>query len=195
MGCSSAETVYGSPLTVTGDFIPSFTDTPTDNSLHLRQLRDQICSLAPVPISHHGATLTSVPCNLLQAKFVFIHCDAHHTPRQQPYEGPFKVLYPSPKTFQVDTEGKRVIITVDRLKPAHLNLEHPVPIAKPRRCGRPPRPPPSSPNSVTQSQTSTDIRPQHTRSGRHVQVPQRYLSVLGEWCSGHYKLPTCYQLD
>ena len=171
LGCSSAEMVYASSLTVPGDFIPSFADTSTDSSLHLRKLRVQVRSLTPVPTSYHGTTPTSVSCNLLQAKFVFIRRDAHRTPLQRPYEGPFKVLYPGSKTFQVDMGGKRVTITVDRLKPAHLDLEHPVSIAEPRRRGRLPRPPPFSRTDVTRSQTCTDDRSQRTRSGHHVQVP------------------------
>ncbi len=137
LGCSSAEMVYGFTFTEPGDFIPGFADTLSNTSLHLRQLRDQVRSLVPVPTSQHGTAPKSVPHNLLQAKFVFIRCDAYRTPLQRLYEGPFEVIHPGPKTFQVDIGGKSEIITVDRLKPAHMDLEHSVKVAEPRRRGRP----------------------------------------------------------
>ena len=42
LGCSSAEMVYGTPLTVAGDFLPSLADMHDDTALCLRQLRDQV---------------------------------------------------------------------------------------------------------------------------------------------------------
>jgi hypothetical protein len=42
LGCSSAEIVYGAPLTVPGDFVPSCVHAHLDVPLHLRQLRDQV---------------------------------------------------------------------------------------------------------------------------------------------------------
>ena len=121
LGCSSAELVYGAPLTVPGDFIPSAT-IHSDHQSHLQHLRGQVRSLAPVPTSQHGAVYGSVPGNLQLAKFVFIRRDAHRGPLQRPYEGPFKVLQPGPKTFLIDIGGKPETISADRLKPAHVDL-------------------------------------------------------------------------
>ncbi len=64
----------------------------------------------PVPTSQHGAVPTSVPRDLQQAKFVFIRRDAHRKAFQRPYEGPFKVIQPGSKTFQVDMGGKTVTL-------------------------------------------------------------------------------------
>ena len=80
-------------------------------------------SLAPVPTSQHGAVSATAPRDLQQAKFVFIRRDAHRTPLQHPY-GPFKVIQRGPKIFQIDRAGKTETISVDRLKPAHTDLEH-----------------------------------------------------------------------
>ena len=60
LGYSSAELVYGAPLTVPGDFKPSH-GIPSDNSFRLQQLRDQVRSLASIPTSQHGAVLAYVP--------------------------------------------------------------------------------------------------------------------------------------
>ena len=179
LGCSSAEMVYGALLTVPGDFIPSH-DIP--DHLKLQRLQDRVRSLVPVPTSQHGAVHASLPRNLQQAKFVFIRRDAHRTPLQRPYEGPFKVIQPGSKTFQVDIGGKIETISVDRLKPAHMDPEHPAQVAEPRPRGRPPKPPQPPSTVTTQPQTPdtpSPLRPQRTRSGRQVKLPQRYISVLG----------------
>ena len=181
LGSSSAELVYGAPLTVPGDFIPSHS-TPSDNKCRIQRLRDQVRSLAPIPTSQHGTVPVSVPRDLQQAKFVFIRRDAHRTPLQRPYEGPYKVLQPGLKSFKIDKGGRPELITVDRLKPAHLDLEHFLQPPVPRSRGRPPRNPQSTPTGTTQHRNlnSPDTsRQQHTRSGRRVKPPQRYISVLG----------------
>lgn len=178
--CSSAELVYGVPLTVPGDFIPNH--GTTSNGFQLQRLRDQLRSLAPIPTSQHGTVPANVPKNLQQARFVFIRRDAHRTPLQRPYEGPYEVIQHGVKTFKVNRGGKLDIISVDRLKPAHTDLEHsstqhPMPQApgKPRR----------NPRATTADSTSHNSKfpsvPQQvcTRSGRLVKPPQRYSSVLG----------------
>ena len=173
-GCSAAEMVYGAPLTVPGDFIPS-NDVHPDNKLQLQRLRDQVRSLAPIPISQHGAIATSIPRDLQQAKFVFIRRDAHRMPLQRHYEGPFRVIQTGSKTFEVDIGGKTGIISVDRLKPAHLDLQS-LPEVQPRSRTQP------LPKPITQHQAPNS--PHRTRSGRQVKLPQRFIQVLGgEWCS------------
>ena len=182
LGCSSAELVYGAPLTVPGDFIPRHNSS--DDDLQLQHLRDQIRFLAPVPTSQHGTVPASVPWDLQKAKFVFIRRDAHRTPLQRPYEGPFKVIQPGPKTFQIDRGGKAETISVDRLKPAHLDLEHAAQATESRTHGRPRNNPQSLPTAGTRHQMQatenpSGLQPQYTRSGRQVKIPQRYISVLG----------------
>ena len=143
LGCSSAEMVYGTPLRVPRDFLPGMADTHDDTSLCLRQLRDQVCSLIAITTSCHSTVPTSVPQNLQQAKFFFIHHDAHRKPLQRPYKCPFKVIQPGLKTFQVDVGRRSETISVDRLKPAEIDLErHPAQVAVPRRRGRPCKLPP-----------------------------------------------------
>ena len=142
LGCSSAEVVYCTPLTVPGDFLPSMADTHDDISLCLRQLRDHVRSLIAIPTSCHGTMPSSVPQTLQQAKFVFICRDAHRKPLQRPYEGPFKVIQPGLKTFHVDVGGRSETISVDRLRPAEIDLEHPTQVAVPRCRGCPRKLPP-----------------------------------------------------
>ena len=172
IGCSSAELVYGAPLTVPGDFIANQGHQP-DHSFELQRLREQVRTLAPVPTSQHGNTPASVPADLQQAKFVFVRRDAHRTPLQRPYEGPYKVIETGPKTFKIDMGGKTETITVDRVKLAHLDLANPVRVAQPRTRGRPPgrgKPMPSPTPVQPSTSTPTDL-PQHTRAGRTIHRP------------------------
>ena len=94
--------MYGAPLTVPGDFSHSIC---SDSKFHLQRLCEQVCLLAPIPTCQRGAVLALVPCDLQQAKFVFIRLNAHRTPFQLPYEGPYKLLQPGLKTFKIDRGG------------------------------------------------------------------------------------------
>ena len=140
----------------------------TDRSIRLQQLRDQVRSLVPVPTT---PVHVSVPRNLQWAKFVFIHRDSHRTPLQRPYEGPFRVIQPGPKTFQVDIGGRNETVSVDRLKPANVDMEQPPQVAKPSRRGRP-KNPVASRRVKTRNKDTSPEQPQYTRSGRRVKPPQ-----------------------
>lgn len=145
LGVSSAELVYGAPLTVPADFVgtPNL-DVSPDSCL--RQLRQTVGGLAPVPTSQHGPVTPFVPHALAVAPFVFVRRDGYHRPLQTPYEGPFRVLQHGPKTFQLDMGGRTETISVDRLKPAHVDSTQPVPLARPPKRGRPPNPTHRTPN-------------------------------------------------
>ena len=132
--CSSAELVYGTPLTVPGDFVAT-SQVQQDSTTILPHLCELVKKFKPVPTTRHGRSKTLLPKDLQRTEYVFIRCDAHRTPLQRPYEGPFHVLERGPK---IDFGGRTDTISVDRLKPAHLDLGQPVQVAKPRRRGRPP---------------------------------------------------------
>ena len=53
-------------------------------------------------------------------------------PWNVPYEGPFKVIHSGPKVFTIDRGGKLETVSIDRLKPAHLDFDMPVPVPMPR---------------------------------------------------------------
>ena len=179
LGCSSAELVYGAPVTVPGEFFPAHTSQPNHNS-ELQRLREQVQALVPIPTSHHGITPISIPPDLQHSQYVFIRRDSHRTPLQHPYEGPFKVLQPGEKNFTIDIGGRKDTVSVDRLKPAHIDPEFQVPVAVAKHRGRPPR---KVQATSTQSHTPDSLSdiplPLHTRSGRQVNLPRRFISVLG----------------
>ncbi len=159
---SSAELVYGTPLTVPGDFVAKPQSQPDSSSI-LPHLRELVSKFTPIPTSNHGKSKVSLPTDLQSSEYVFIRRDAHRTPLQRPYEGPFHVLEKGPKFFKIDFGGKPDTVSVDRLKPAHLDLQQPIQIATPRRRGRPPkkRPPDAkgSGGGPVVASTNTIIKP------------------------------------
>ena len=138
---SSAEMVYGTPLTVPADLlVPS--SASADVSVHLQQLRETVSSLAPSPTSAHGTLPVQLPTDLCSARYVFVRRDCHRRPLQRPYEGPFRVLQPGSKHFKLQIGARTESVSIDRLKAAHLDLSQPVHVAQPPPRGRPRRAPP-----------------------------------------------------
>jgi len=78
------------------------------------------------------------PTSLRSVEYVFIRHDAHRVPLQPPYDGLFRVLEVGDKAYIVDIGGKLEHVSVDHLKPAHLEPDLPVGLAQPPRWGCPP---------------------------------------------------------
>ena len=139
LNTSSAELVYGSPLTVPGDFVPD--SNPAPPSKQLQQLRERVNNLRPTPTGAHGERhiKTHIPPSLEQARFVFICHDARKSPLQTPYDGPYEVLQRSEKSFILQVGNRQETVSIDRLKPANLDSSQPPKVAQPPRRGRPPK--------------------------------------------------------
>ncbi|GFS10935.1 transposon Ty3-G Gag-Pol polyprotein [Elysia marginata] len=140
LGTSSAEQVYGHPLTVPGQFLDptlrshSSVNDPVDMTIR---------RFSPVPISNHRWHLqlaASTPQSFQNAKFVFIRRVTHRGPLKRSYDGPFQVVAPGLKTFRIQIGDNEETVSVDRLKPAHTNPAEPVNVAQLARRGRPPIP-------------------------------------------------------
>ena len=159
LGCSSAELVYGAPLTVPGDFIPRGQETQ-EAARFLPRLRERVRDLAPRPSIPHGTRPSSVPSTLAHSAYVFVRRDSHRPPLTPPYEGPYKVLTHGEKSFVLDYGNRHDRVSIDRLKPAHLDSDIPVDAAKRAPRGRP--------------------AAVHTRSGRQIRRPERY--APGDGC-------------
>ena len=120
-----------------GDFVAA-SQVQQDSTTILPHLRELVNKFKPVPTTRHGRRKAVLPKDLQTSDYVFIRRDVHRTPLQRPYEGPFHVLERGPKFFKIDFAGGTDTVTVDHLKPAHLDLSQPVRVAQPRRRGRPP---------------------------------------------------------
>ena len=104
LNTSSAELIYGEPLTVPGNFVAPPTDA--DPSHLLGRLREDVQRLRPIPTSRHGQQPEHVPDNLKTANYVFVRRNGHKGPLQRPYSGPLRVLKCGDKTFRIDIGGR-----------------------------------------------------------------------------------------
>ena len=134
LGCCSVELAYSSTIMVPGDFIGNLTLGPNLTQL-FPCLWDKMQGLKPVPASRHGVTKESVPPDLIKAIHVFIQHDAHCLPLQRPYDDPYRVLTPRNKTFTMQASSREKMISVNRLKPMHVDQDVSVQVAIPPQVG------------------------------------------------------------
>ena len=85
-----AEFVFGSQLTVPGEFVGHGQGEPVLELL--QHLHDNVSHLQPVPPVHHGSPSTSSPTSLSLTKFAFIHHNGHKSPLRPHYDGSFHAL-------------------------------------------------------------------------------------------------------
>lgn len=127
---SSAELVYGQPLRVPGDFILS-TTALWSATRQRSMLLDDAKAFLQVTTSQYSLPQSHVPTELQSVEYVFIRHDAHCGPLQAPHDGPFRVQEDGVKYFVVELGDRLSRVSVDRLKPAHLNLDCPVGLTRP----------------------------------------------------------------
>ena len=117
--------------------------------------------LKPPAVRPHQQRSFYVSSDLDSCTRVFVHNDAVKTPLQHPYDGPFKVIKRTNKYFMLEIKGKESTVSIDRLKPAHLEATELAPQLPDISPSTSPVPS-SSPHQVT-------------RSGRHVRWPKRLI--------------------
>ena len=162
LGCSTAELVYGTTLRLPGEyFCPVQKDSLAGPAEYVVGLREAMQRLKATPTRKQPGPKIHVSKDLSSTTHVFIRQDAVRKPLQQPYSGPHIVLSRSDKHFTVDIHGQREVISLDRLKPAHLDVA----LAQ----SSSPDPPIEQPPPPSSAPPPTTI----TRSGRHVHFPQR----------------------
>ena len=106
---------------VPGEFFPY--DSTADQS-HAESLRRIVRDLAPCrPSKQHQHTTTYVPAELKSSDYVFIREDAHKPPLSNPYRGPYRVLARTDKSYCVQLDNREDWISIDRLKPAYLDVD------------------------------------------------------------------------
>ena len=171
ISATAAEMIYGTTLRLPGEFfVPAPTTSLPDPSDFVAKLRSHFASIRPTP-PRATQRHCSLPQDLSTATHVFVRHDAIRKPLQPPYDGPFPVISRTDKHFTVQLNGRTDTISVDRLKPAHRDVEHSVNTPAQSRStphtASPTTTPIANPNSTSSART--------TRSGRRVHFP-KYLS-------------------
>ena len=122
LGASAAELVYGTPLRLPGEFFSSADLTVSDPSSFLSRLRQFSRSLRPVePRPPPSSRVFYVPAALDDCTHVYVRVDSVRQPLATPYDGPFRVIRRADRVFELDINGSPRTVSIDRLKPAHLD--------------------------------------------------------------------------
>ena len=87
--CSTAELVYGTPLTLPVEFITPFQTSAFPMPQHII---DELQKLVPRRTYYHAKITHHSHDGLQSTKFVFVRRDTHRPPMQHPYYGPYRVL-------------------------------------------------------------------------------------------------------
>ena len=152
-GFSVSEAVYGSALTIPGEFL----DGPEIPSSQFISKIGKVISGFSVPPPHHVPQQppAEVPASLTTARFVFVREDASKPSLAPLYRGPYLVLERRNKFFRLQIGNKVDSVSIDRLKPVFS--DSPVVPANPPPLGRPPLCParhPPDPSSAVDSSAS-----------------------------------------
>ena len=139
-------------------------------SMYVSRLKEAIQSLVAIPPMQSSGRPTHFSEALSHCSHVFVHFDAVKKPLQQPYNGPYCVLSRSVKQYTIYYNGRQTVVSLDRLKAAHIDLSFTT-----TTDTTPPSPPPPSPSP----QSPLLSPPQRvTRSGCHVHWPRRFAHYI-----------------
>ncbi len=159
IGYTSAELVYGTPLRLPGSFF-SPSASPLDPASYIHRLQQTMQTLCAVPPREPSNRIVYLPADLFTQSHVFVRRDAVESPLQSPYDGPYRVVSRTKKHFTIEIKGKHEIISVNRLKGAHLEAH-------------PPSTPPTTTTSVPPISHGNTVPVRTTHSGRRVSFPNR----------------------
>lgn len=161
--CTSAQLVFGTPLTLPGQIFSNTTDDiPSSN--FVSDLKQKMTDVIYTPTRAYHKPYY-VPVDLHQAEYVFLCRDTLCKPLTPSYTGPHPV---TSKYFVIDIAGKHNTVSIDRLKPAYLEHD-----GKPLTTHNATHPEPSSIQSIPASDAEANSSTR-TRSGRHVHWPAKF---------------------
>lgn len=186
--CTTAELVYGVPLRLPAEFLdaPSI-DVQLEPHEFLQRLRSIMETLKPTPTTAHNKPSVFVHPALESCTHVFLRNDGVKRPLQAPYDGPYKVISRTTKTFTLIINGKQSTVSIDRVKPAFCLADNKPPTSGSEQQITPPSVPkssvavppcafePSIPASPSTTTSRVPVPPVTTRSGRRVHFNPRYL--------------------
>lgn len=120
--CSPAELLYGTQLRLPGDYFNS--DMPeVPQSTFVSDLANRIRQNRPSSPVWHSKQKIFRHQDLPNCPYVFLRDDSCQPPLTPSYTGPHKVIDRSVKTFTIELNGRSVVVSRDRLKPAYMTEE------------------------------------------------------------------------
>lgn len=122
IGASPAELTFGKTLSLPGQWFGETQGRPIDIDF-VDKFRKTMNDVRPREPNYHDKPKVFVHPKLAEAKYVFIRDDAHRSPLQTPYKGPFQVVKSGDKIFKVNVNGKTDTVSIDRLKPAFIWID------------------------------------------------------------------------
>ena len=167
--CTPAELVYGTTLRIPGEFVTISTDISTaDQASYAVKLNAVMQKLKAIPPRQQKHQHTNIHKLLQTCTHVFVRHDAIRKPLQPPYDGPYEVLNRDKKHFTLSIKGRKEVVSIDRLKPAYLDVT-PTESDSPNSVSIPQPPPPTT--TVSDSSPNSSRHHMTTRSGRQVRWP------------------------
>eukprot|EP00794_Sanderia_malayensis_P018522 gene18522-biopygen15607 len=174
LDATPAQLVYGTTLRLPGQFFTPTTIRDLDPTIYSQRLQFAMDKLRPVSLRPQ-TTSAHLPQDLATCTHVFVRHDAVRKPLQQPYDGPFKILHRNDKHFTLEIKAKPQTISLDRLKPAHFDVDSTdTPNSTPFLPPSDAAPPQSQSLASASPSPPPAMVPRATRAGRHVHFPQRY---------------------
>ena len=160
--CSAAELLYGATLRLPGEFFQKGPENANaDPTSFVVRLRDIMRELKATPTRPHPHRTVHISNDLDSCSHVFVHTDSVRRPLQPPYNGPYKVLDRAAKHLTVDWDGHTDTVSLDRIKPAYLEVVPEIPQLLTK---------PTTPSPVTDTSGTT-------RSVRRVHFLDRLMSI------------------
>ena len=116
------ELVFGTTLRPPGEMILESKENDNLSPLsYAARLKDHFKSVCPVP-THPDYRSSQIHTDFSACPFVLVRVGSARKPLQPPYDGPFKVLKRKPKYYDIDHNGNEDSVSIDRLKPAYIDL-------------------------------------------------------------------------
>jgi hypothetical protein len=183
---SSAEMVYGLPLTLPGEMCQPPEVTSQEIVEGIRSAATSFTPLPTRPLPMEAASDPTVEA-LRTASHVYVLRGGVIPSLAPRYQGPYLVLHRGDKCFRIAVGNTVETVSIDRLKP-HMGSS-PVEVAQPPRRGRPPAPKRPEPDVDAPSWAAVVARgrgqppfvaastpPVQRLGGSHVEVPARKTS-------------------
>ena len=119
--CTAAELVYDTSLRLPGEFFTPQAIANADPASYVTQLKDTMRALRCTPTRRPLHSSRHPDNSLRSATHVFVRHDAVRKP---PYNGngPYRVLDRSDHSYTSDLNGPTDSVSIDRLKPAHIDF-------------------------------------------------------------------------